>query len=110
IPRFLMTVLIVGRPSITVTSQVLERNKEQLVTCRLDGHYPDDIVVTWMRNGKALNKSELKSDGTYVTTESFLLTSFNEKDEIYCLVEQEGFKDPLTKIIPIKMGGKKAVS
>ncbi|XP_028648143.1 tyrosine-protein phosphatase non-receptor type substrate 1-like isoform X1 [Erpetoichthys calabaricus] len=92
------------RPSITVTSQVLERNKEQLVTCRLDGHYPDDIVVTWMRNGKALNKSELKSDGTYVTTESFLLTSFNEKDEIYCLVEQEGFKDPLTKIIPIKMG------
>ncbi|XP_039621077.1 tyrosine-protein phosphatase non-receptor type substrate 1-like isoform X1 [Polypterus senegalus] len=92
------------RPSVTVTSQVLEQNKEQLVTCRLDGHYPDNIVVTWMRNGKGLNKSELKSDGTYVTTESLLLTSFNEKDEISCLVEQEGFKDPLTKIIPIKLG------
>ncbi|XP_039621076.1 tyrosine-protein phosphatase non-receptor type substrate 1-like isoform X2 [Polypterus senegalus] len=93
------------RPSVTVTSQVLGQNKEQLLTCRLDGHYPDDIVVTWMKNGKALNKSELKGDGTYVTTESILLTSFNEKDNFACLVEQEGFKDPLTKIIPIEMEG-----
>ncbi|XP_051790543.1 tyrosine-protein phosphatase non-receptor type substrate 1-like isoform X17 [Erpetoichthys calabaricus] len=93
------------RPSVTVTSQVLGQNKEQLLTCRLDGHYPDDIVVSWMKNGKALNKSELKGDGTYVTTESILLTFFNKKDNFACLVEQEGFKDPLTKIIPVEMEG-----
>ncbi|XP_039598849.1 uncharacterized protein LOC120520980 [Polypterus senegalus] len=99
------------RPSVTITPTTLLQGEEQAIMCKVDGYYPDDIIVTWRRNGKPLKKIEEKSDGTFVVSESFMLTpkakaEEEEQETFSCEVKQEGFAEPLIKNIQFKIEGK----
>ncbi|XP_051790513.1 uncharacterized protein LOC114661822 isoform X2 [Erpetoichthys calabaricus] len=97
------------RPSVTITPTTLLQGEEQAIMCKVDGYYPDDIIVAWRRNGKPLKKIEEKSDGTFAVSESFMVTPKGKEEEqetFSCEVKQEGFAEPLTKNIQFKIEGK----
>ncbi|XP_051790674.1 tapasin-related protein-like [Erpetoichthys calabaricus] len=74
-------------PKVMIVPDILVRGKDQIINCIIDGHFPEEISITWKKNGVPLRKTEMKDDGTFITTESFILNPVDENDEFTCEVK-----------------------
>ncbi|XP_028647601.2 uncharacterized protein LOC114643066 [Erpetoichthys calabaricus] len=78
------------RATVTVSPQTLVRGKEQTLTCKVYGYYPDSVEVTWLKNGEPYRKPV--TPGNLTTEEHHSVTVTDNKDGFSCQVEQEGFE------------------
>uniref|UniRef100_A0A8C4TBQ4 Ig-like domain-containing protein n=1 Tax=Erpetoichthys calabaricus TaxID=27687 RepID=A0A8C4TBQ4_ERPCA len=74
-------------PKVMIVPDILVRGKDQIISCIIDGHFPEDISITWKKNGVPLRKTKTKDDGTFITTESLMLNPVDENDEFTCEVQ-----------------------
>ncbi|XP_039620623.1 tapasin-related protein-like [Polypterus senegalus] len=74
-------------PKVTITPDTLVRDKDQIISCIIDGHFPEEISITWKKNGVPLRKTAVKDDGTFITIESLILNPVDENDEFTCEVK-----------------------
>ncbi|XP_053330079.1 class I histocompatibility antigen, F10 alpha chain [Spea bombifrons] len=85
---------------MVIVSEIIS-NSTVALDCRAYGHYPRDIAMTWIRNGRAVPERQLPrltlplTDGTYLSRVLVDVTSGPE--DIYtCEVTHSSLKTPLT--------------
>uniref|UniRef100_A0A8C4SKS3 Ig-like domain-containing protein n=1 Tax=Erpetoichthys calabaricus TaxID=27687 RepID=A0A8C4SKS3_ERPCA len=74
-------------PKMMIVPDILVRGIDQIISCIIDGHLPEEISITWKKNGVPLRKTKTKDDGTFITTESLMLNPVDENDEFTCEVK-----------------------
>ncbi|XP_028670836.2 tapasin-related protein-like [Erpetoichthys calabaricus] len=92
-------------PKVVIVPDILVRGKKQVISCIADGHYPDEISITWKKNGVPLRKTEMKDDGTFITTESLILNPVDENDEFTCEVKLKGLNEAINTTKKFKLTG-----
>uniref|UniRef100_A0A803K4I2 Ig-like domain-containing protein n=1 Tax=Xenopus tropicalis TaxID=8364 RepID=A0A803K4I2_XENTR len=91
-------------PQITITNRVVTENKESALRASIIGFYPQDLDVTWLRDGAILrgvtvNKPQRDPDGTYSTTSAVTIvpTEGNRNQNFSIRVQHESLTAPLQK-------------
>uniref|UniRef100_A0A8C4TKD3 Cell adhesion molecule 4-like n=1 Tax=Erpetoichthys calabaricus TaxID=27687 RepID=A0A8C4TKD3_ERPCA len=98
------------RPQIRITPSILTPDKEQTLTCDVDGFYPEGIAVSWVVKGEEISSSKVrrKADGNYRMVEHYVLTP-GETDAgqvLSCKIWQEGFEYPLIQEFTVRLEDK----
>ncbi|XP_039620882.1 cell adhesion molecule 4 [Polypterus senegalus] len=98
------------RPQIRITPSILTPDKEQTLTCDVDGFYPEGIAVSWVVKGEEISSSKVrrKADGNYRMAEHYILTP-GETDAgqvLSCKIWQEGFEYPLIEEFTVRLEDK----
>ncbi|PIO13985.1 hypothetical protein AB205_0190060 [Aquarana catesbeiana] len=99
-----ITVTIQAVPKITVVNDDVMINKTSFLCCEISGFYPEDIYITWLRDGELLGnvlegKLQNNPDGTYSINSSIILR-FTEEDRernFSCRVQHVSSPTPLNK-------------
>ncbi|XP_039620624.1 tapasin-related protein-like [Polypterus senegalus] len=94
-------------PKVTVIPDTLVRDKDQIISCIIDGHFSEDISITWKKNGVPLRKTAKKDDGTFITTESLMLNPVDENDEFTC--EVKVMNETISTTKKLKLTGKNTI-
>uniref|UniRef100_A0A8C5QY67 Ig-like domain-containing protein n=1 Tax=Leptobrachium leishanense TaxID=445787 RepID=A0A8C5QY67_9ANUR len=87
-------------PKIQVSSKEVSEEKEKTLICSVNGFYPGDITITWLRDGEVLQNSSLgkkqrNEDHTYGVTSMVNVTSGRELETVSCRVQHESLLEPL---------------
>nr|NP_001120394.1 uncharacterized protein LOC100145470 precursor [Xenopus tropicalis]AAI61104.1 LOC100145470 protein [Xenopus tropicalis] len=97
-----ITVEIQAPPQITITNRVVTENKESALRASIIGFYPQDLDVTWLRDGAILrgvtmNKPQRDPDGTHSTTSAVTIvpTEGNRNQNFSIRVQHESLSVPL---------------
>uniref|UniRef100_A0ACB8EFB5 Uncharacterized protein n=1 Tax=Sphaerodactylus townsendi TaxID=933632 RepID=A0ACB8EFB5_9SAUR len=86
-------------PTVRMARKIEYDGRETLI-CRAHGFYPQEIEVTWMKDGKDQKPDTFtrgvvpNSDGTYHTWLSIEVDA-QERDHYWCQVEHDGLPEPL---------------
>uniref|UniRef100_A0A8C5PN15 Ig-like domain-containing protein n=1 Tax=Leptobrachium leishanense TaxID=445787 RepID=A0A8C5PN15_9ANUR len=70
-------------PKIQVSSKEVSEDKVKTLICSVNGFYPGDITITWLKDGEVLRNSSLdkkqrNEDHTYGVTSRVTVTSDRE--------------------------------
>uniref|UniRef100_H3A3C8 Ig-like domain-containing protein n=1 Tax=Latimeria chalumnae TaxID=7897 RepID=H3A3C8_LATCH len=76
-------------PRIQVSDPLIYKDKVNTLTCSASGYYPEDIRVTWLKDGQVLKDTKLSApqrntDGTFGISRSYTFTpTEQDKDKTY---------------------------
>eukprot|EP00079_Xenopus_tropicalis_P031624 XP_017945395.1 PREDICTED: uncharacterized protein LOC101732019 [Xenopus tropicalis] len=93
---------IFAPPVIRIPNKVIQKNKENTLTCTASGFYPVDIDVSWYKDNKHLTDSQLDKpernpDGTYRVRGTVTLPPMDGQMDHYvsCRVQHRSLQQPL---------------
>ncbi|XP_053550155.1 LOW QUALITY PROTEIN: signal-regulatory protein beta-1-like [Bombina bombina] len=86
-------------PRMRISNEVTNGN-DNILRCLATGFYPDDINITWIRDGEILQKSllgklEQNQNGTYNVESSVTVTKGPKEQTLSCKVQHASLKEPL---------------
>eukprot|EP00079_Xenopus_tropicalis_P018313 XP_004919682.1 PREDICTED: uncharacterized protein LOC101734290 [Xenopus tropicalis] len=93
---------IFAPPVIRIPNKVIQKNKENTLTCAASGFYPVDIDVSWYKDNKHLTESQLDKpernpDGTYRVRGTVTLPPMDGQMDhnVSCRVQHRSLQQPL---------------
>lgn len=95
---------LIAAPSLRVTSvKQSSGTSPAILTCSAYSFYPQDIQLTWLKNGQEVTSdvtsTEVLSDGDlYFQIHSYLEYSPKPGEEISCMVEHVSLSEPLVQV------------
>ncbi|XP_053550317.1 uncharacterized protein LOC128641803 [Bombina bombina] len=91
-------------PTITITNNVVVKNKESSLNSTITGFYPSDINIEWLRDKDVLEPAfhtaaQRNTDGTYSVNSTVTITPTEENNnQIYSImVQHASLHEPLQK-------------
>ncbi|XP_040190667.1 uncharacterized protein LOC120922643 [Rana temporaria] len=93
-----------ARPLLSILSKSVQRNRENTLTCMANGFFPNDIDVTWCKDGEVLKnqfmgKSLKYNNGTYQVNSTVTITpSDDDQNRTFsCRIQHVSLQEPLQK-------------
>ncbi|XP_053550209.1 uncharacterized protein LOC128641703 [Bombina bombina] len=104
---------VYATPTITITNNVVEKNKESVLKSTITGFYPIDIDIKWLSEKEVLKSvhytPQKNSDGTYSLKSSVTITPTDENEnQTYSIrVLHASLQEPLQKNFRLEYEGNK---
>lgn len=99
-------------PSISVPQRVAVAGANVSLPCHVEGFYPKDVDVAWLRDGRVLNNTtpsvpQRNPDGTFSFTLTYAFTSArSDAGSIFsCRVQHLALEQPLREEFPLEVAG-----
>nr|XP_014352944.1 PREDICTED: tyrosine-protein phosphatase non-receptor type substrate 1-like [Latimeria chalumnae] len=98
-------------PEITVHDTVVPKDTLSVIKCSIQGFYPQNITVQWLRDGNIINGSTLSplqknEDNTFSVDSDyvFMPTSRDSSSTYSCRVSHSALQQPIQKDIRLQLG------
>ncbi|XP_073492201.1 neural cell adhesion molecule 1-like [Aquarana catesbeiana] len=101
-----------ARPLLSILSKSVQRNTENTLTCMANGFFPNDINVTWYKDGEVLKNQSMGKplqydNGTYQVNSTVTITP-NDDDHnkmLSCRIQHVSLQGPLQEDFQITYQG-----